>query len=152
MSAHLPASETATRPHEEGMSRATRGDSRKCSREPLLFTPEEAATVLRIGRTTVYALMKAGELRPVHIGRSCRLARADLERYVHRLESPPPSPTRPRRRGRTNTNQRGLFELARDPVDRSLSCGLRGSGCQRRSATLDAGQDHGEERSMTDPD
>jgi excisionase family DNA binding protein len=43
--------------------------------ELLLLTPEEAAGLLRIGRTTVYALMKAGELRPVHIGRSCRLAR-----------------------------------------------------------------------------
>ena len=54
--------------------------------EALLLTPEEAAHVLRVGRTTVYALMKAGELRPVHIGRSCRLSRAELERYVRRLE------------------------------------------------------------------
>ncbi len=41
--------------------------------EPLLLTPEEAAKVLRVGRTTIYALMKAGDLHPVHIGRSCRL-------------------------------------------------------------------------------
>jgi excisionase family DNA binding protein len=54
---------------------------------PLLLTPEEAATVLRIGRTTIYALMKAGDLRPVHIGRSCRLPRAELERYVRYLET-----------------------------------------------------------------
>jgi excisionase family DNA binding protein len=63
---------------------------------PLLLTPEEAATVLRIGRTTIYALMKAGDLRPVHIGRSCRLPRAELERYVRCLESPSdiaPTPT-----------------------------------------------------------
>jgi excisionase family DNA binding protein len=85
---------------------------------PLLLTPEEAAKVLRIGRTTVYALMKAGELHPVHIGRSCRLSRSDLERYVRRLESPPPTTAlRPRRRGRTTTNQRGLFELSSDAVD-----------------------------------
>ena len=38
--------------------------------------------VLRVGRTTVYALMKAGDLRPVHIGRSCRISHAELERYV----------------------------------------------------------------------
>ena len=55
---------------------------------PLLLTPEEAATALRIGRTTVYALMRAGALRPVHIGRSCRLPRAELERYVRCLEIP----------------------------------------------------------------
>lgn len=64
--------------------------------DPLLLTPEEAATVLRIGRTTIYALMKSGQLRPVHIGRSCRLSRAELERYVRCLETLPnaaPTPT-----------------------------------------------------------
>jgi excisionase family DNA binding protein len=55
--------------------------------ESLLLTPEEAARLLRVGRTTVYALMKAGDLRPVHIGRSCRLPRAELERYVRCLET-----------------------------------------------------------------
>jgi len=59
------------------------------ARSPLLLTPEEAATVLRIGRTTVYALMRAGDLRPVHIGRSCRLPRVELERYVSGLQAPP---------------------------------------------------------------
>ncbi len=58
----------------------------------LLLTPEEAAKVLRIGRTTVYALMKSGELRPVHIGRSCRISQAELDLYVRRLEA---SPSRP---------------------------------------------------------
>ena len=38
------------------------------TKSPLLLTPEDAAKVLRIGRTTVYALMKAGDLRPVHTG------------------------------------------------------------------------------------
>ena len=55
--------------------------------DPLLLTPEEAAMVLRVGRTTIYALMKTGQLRPVHIGRSCRLPRAELERYVRYLET-----------------------------------------------------------------
>lgn len=62
----------------------------------LLLTPEEAAKVLRVGRTTVYALVKSGELRPVRIGRSCRISRAELDRYVRRLEAsssrPQPSP------------------------------------------------------------
>jgi excisionase family DNA binding protein len=87
--------------------------------EPLLLTPEEAAKVLRVGRTTIYALMKADEVRPVHIGRSCRISLAELERYVRRLETPPPSATpRPRRRRRTPTSQGGLFDLAVEPVDR----------------------------------
>ncbi len=88
--------------------------------DALLLTPEEAATVLRVGRTTVYALIKAGDLRPVHIGRSCRISRAELERYVRRLEAPAPhASARPRRHRRTSTNQRGLFELTSDPVERA---------------------------------
>jgi excisionase family DNA binding protein len=58
--------------------------------DPLLLTPEEAAKVLGVGRTTVYALMRDGELHPVHFGRSGRLSRAKLERYVSRLETPSP--------------------------------------------------------------
>ncbi len=58
----------------------------------LLLTPEEAAEVLRVGRTTVYALMKGGDLRSVHIGRSCRIPQAELERYVRRLQAPPSRP------------------------------------------------------------
>ena len=88
--------------------------------DPLLLTPEEAAQVLRLGRTTIYALIKEGALRPVHIGRSCRLSRAELERYVRRLESPPlPHPVQrrvPARRG-TTAAQHGLPELAPDSVD-----------------------------------
>ena len=86
----------------------------------ILLTPEEAAAALHVGRTTVYALIKAGELHPVHIGRSCRVSRAELERYVRRLETPPPSASpRPRRHRRTTTNRHGLFELTPEPVDRA---------------------------------
>ena len=63
--------------------------------ERLLLTTEEAADLLRVGRTTIYALIKAGELRPVHIGRSCRLPRAELERYVARLQNSPTAPPAP---------------------------------------------------------
>jgi excisionase family DNA binding protein len=87
--------------------------------DPLLLTPEEAAKVLRVGRTTIYALMKAAVVRPVHIGRCCRISRAELERYVRRLETPQPSAVaRPRPRRRAPTSQGGLFDLAVEPVDR----------------------------------
>src|SRR5215212_594838 len=87
--------------------------------DALLLTPEEAARALRVGRTTLFALMKAGELRPVHIGRSCRLSRAELERYVSRLQTPPPPPSTPARQRRrpTTTNQSGLFDLVHTPPE-----------------------------------
>src|SRR3954453_2466122 len=87
--------------------------------DPLLLTPEEAATILRIGRTTIYALMKSGELHPVHIGRSCRLPRVELERYVNRLQPPPPPRGRARRRHRPPTTDRGdLLDLVHRPRPR----------------------------------
>jgi excisionase family DNA binding protein len=51
-----------------------------------LFTVEEAADLLRLGRTTIYALIRAGDIRPVHIGRCCRVSRGELDRYVTRLD------------------------------------------------------------------
>jgi len=87
--------------------------------DPLLLTPEEAAEALRIGRTTLYALLKGGEVRPVHIGRSCRISRAELERYVQRLQAPPP-PRAPRKRhSGLTTNQAELFEVVHTPPDAS---------------------------------
>jgi excisionase family DNA binding protein len=41
--------------------------------EQLLLTAEETARALHVGRTTLFALIKNGELHAVHIGRSCRL-------------------------------------------------------------------------------
>jgi excisionase family DNA binding protein len=86
--------------------------------EPLLLTPEEAAEVLRVGRTTVYALMKSGDLHAVHIGRSCRLSRAELQRYVDHLAAPlPPLPAPPLHRHRqTSTNQGELFASVPNPA------------------------------------
>jgi excisionase family DNA binding protein len=40
--------------------------------EKLLLTPEEAAEVLGVARSTVYDLMRLQVLRSVKIGRKCR--------------------------------------------------------------------------------
>jgi excisionase family DNA binding protein len=50
--------------------------------ERLLVTIPEAAVVLAIGRSTVYRLICTGQLTPIHIGRSVRLAVEELEAFV----------------------------------------------------------------------
>ncbi|MFG2477978.1 helix-turn-helix domain-containing protein [Streptomyces fagopyri] len=57
--------------------------------DQLLYTPREAAEVLRYGRSTVYELMAAGVLKYVKEGRSRRIRRRDLEAYVDSLEPLP---------------------------------------------------------------
>jgi len=54
--------------------------------DPLLLTPEEAATVLRIGRTAVFALMRSERLESVKVGSSRRVPVAALTRFVERLQ------------------------------------------------------------------
>lgn len=53
--------------------------------EKMLYRPEEAARVLSISRAKVYELISSGALRVVHIGRSARVPRGELERFVARL-------------------------------------------------------------------
>ncbi|MCW7946670.1 hypothetical protein AAW14_32990 [Streptomyces hygroscopicus] len=57
--------------------------------DQLLYTPKEAAEVLRFGRSTVYELMAAGALKYIKRGRSRRIKRSDLEAYVDSLEPMP---------------------------------------------------------------
>lgn len=51
----------------------------------LLYGVTEAGAVLGLGRTTVYALITAGELRAVHVGRRALIHRDELERFAASL-------------------------------------------------------------------
>jgi excisionase family DNA binding protein len=53
----------------------------------LLLTVEEAADRLGIGRTMTYALIAAGVLESVHIGRLRRVPTDALDDYVRRLRA-----------------------------------------------------------------
>ena len=53
----------------------------------LLLTIREAAKALRLGRSTIYELIAAGEIEAVHIGRSARVPADEIERFVNRLRS-----------------------------------------------------------------
>ena len=53
---------------------------------PLLFTPEEAARFLRVGRHRVFDLIRQRELRSVKVGTSRRISARALVDYVASLE------------------------------------------------------------------
>jgi excisionase family DNA binding protein len=52
---------------------------------PTLLTVEEVAQLLSIGRTTMYALLKAGHINSVRIGRLRRIPAEALTAYTARL-------------------------------------------------------------------
>jgi excisionase family DNA binding protein len=53
----------------------------------VLLRPEEVAEVLSIGRSTVFQLMRAGELRSVKIGKSRRVPVDAVTEYVAGLSA-----------------------------------------------------------------
>ena len=55
--------------------------------EKILLTPEEAAEVLSISRSTLYDLLKIEALTSVKIGKARRIPAAALWRYVESLEA-----------------------------------------------------------------
>lgn len=50
-----------------------------------LVTVEAAAESLAVSRTTAYALVRSGRLRSVKIGKSRRVAVADIDAFVESL-------------------------------------------------------------------
>ena len=48
----------------------------------LLLRPDEVAAILGLSRSTIYELLRAGELPTVHIGRAARIPARDLQRWI----------------------------------------------------------------------
>lgn len=55
--------------------------------EKLLFTPDEAAHVLGIGRSMLYELLRAGRIDSVRIGSCRRVPGEELTRFVESLRT-----------------------------------------------------------------
>lgn len=53
----------------------------------ITYTMKEATAATGISRTTLYALIKAGDLRPVKIGSRTLLRHADLEALIDRRQA-----------------------------------------------------------------
>ena len=70
----------------------------------MLLRAEEAARALGIGRSKLYALVAAGEIPVIRIGRATRIPAAALERWVEERTIPGaadvPAPYRSERNGR----------------------------------------------------
>ena len=64
----------------------TRRDDGVVRHESLLLRIPDAASVLGIGRTTLYKLIDDGDIHVVHIGRAVRVSFAELEAFVARRE------------------------------------------------------------------
>jgi excisionase family DNA binding protein len=64
-------------------------DSKEFSRSqigyPMLVTVDEAAELLRIGRTTAYELVMSGKLQSVKVGRRRLVVRDGVREYVGEL-------------------------------------------------------------------
>lgn len=54
--------------------------------EPLAYSTDDAAAVLGIGRTTLFALIASGEIKTFLIKRRRLVSRAALEAYIAKQE------------------------------------------------------------------
>ena len=52
------------------------------SEKRILLAPEDAAQLMSVGRTYVYQMMAAGELRSLKMGRLRRIPLSEVERFV----------------------------------------------------------------------
>jgi excisionase family DNA binding protein len=60
-----------------------------------LVSPREAASYLQLSRTTVYTLMRTGQLAYCQIGRRRRIPRRALEEFTRRSMVAAPAGTNP---------------------------------------------------------
>lgn len=51
----------------------------------LLWRVDELARATSCSRSYIYKLIEAGQIKTVHVGRSCRITQVEVERFVESL-------------------------------------------------------------------
>lgn len=51
------------------------------------YNTEEACTLLKLGRTTVYKLLKSGKLKSTKVGRSYRILGQDIKSFMQNKDN-----------------------------------------------------------------
>jgi len=52
---------------------------------PIILTISQVSEETHLSKATIYRLISASKLRPIHIGGSIRIPRAELERFLRQL-------------------------------------------------------------------
>lgn len=52
---------------------------------PILFTAAQVAKIMGISRSQVYVLLNKGQLGSIHIGRSRRITREQVDEFISNL-------------------------------------------------------------------
>lgn len=60
-------------------------DTQPSTAPRVMLTAEQAAEAIGVGRTTMFALIKSGEIESVRIGRLRRVPLDSIEAYISRL-------------------------------------------------------------------
>jgi excisionase family DNA binding protein len=63
---------------DEQVATATTSDG-----QPLIYSVEEAARVLRVSRDTTYELLRSGQLRSMKVGRRRLIPAIAIHEYIH---------------------------------------------------------------------
>lgn len=54
----------------------------KATARPRLLKPEQAQQELQVGKTTLFSLIKSGEIQSVRIGRARRIVASSLDAFI----------------------------------------------------------------------
>ena len=64
------------------MARAASESNDRIYPQPFVCTVTEAAHLVGVGRTTMFALLRSGQIRSIRIGRLVRIPMTEIENFI----------------------------------------------------------------------